>query len=110
MILAKEEEKLKQWQIRLPSKVQMCLHTETFRLERIVERLQQQWATRYVHESHRLELMLHQLNMNSPERLLEKGYSMTLKDGKIVTDASMLQVGDEVITKVAKGEFKSKVI
>ena len=35
---------------------------------------------------------------------------MTLKDGKIVTDASMLQVGDEVITKVAKGEFKSKVI
>lgn len=110
MILAKEEEKLKQWQIRLPSKVQMCLQTETFRLERIVERLQQQWATRYVHESHRLELMLHQLNMNSPERLLEKGYSMTLKDGKIVTDASMLQVGDEVITKVAKGEFKSKVI
>ena len=63
MILAKEEEKLKQWQIRLPSKVQMCLQTETFRLERIVERLQQQWATRYVHESHRLELMLHQLNI-----------------------------------------------
>lgn len=42
--------------------------------------------------------------------IVEKGYSITLKNGKAVTDASQLLPGDEVTTRVAKGEFKSKVI
>ena len=41
---------------------------------------------------------------NSPEKLLSRGYSITLKDGKAVTDASLLQPGDQLTTRLLKGE------
>ena len=61
-------------------------------------------------EKHRLALIEQQVKASSPELLLKKGYSITLKNGRAVTDATQLLPSDEVVTKVAKGEFKSKVI
>lgn len=57
-----------------------------------------------------LAMLEQQVKSSSPDLLLKKGYSITLKNGKAVTDASQLLPGDEVTTRVAKGEFKSKVI
>ena len=41
--------------------------------------------------------------------LLKKGYIITLKNGKAVTDISVLEEGDELVTRVANGTFRSKV-
>mgnify|MGYP000048114637 CR=1 FL=1 len=63
----------------------------------------------YLLEQH-IQMLEQQVKSSSPDLLLKKGYSITLKNGKAVTDASQLLPGDEVTTRVAKGEFKSKVI
>ena len=42
-----------------------------------------------------------------PRRLLEKGYSITLFEGKAVRDAAALKKGDEIVTKFKKGSVKS---
>ena len=66
-------------------------------------------AARIQKENHRLELMEQQVKSASPERLLKKGYSITVKNGKAVTDASQLEPGDKVETRLAKGSFVSIV-
>ena len=45
----------------------------------------------------------------SPDKLLAKGYSITLKEGKVVKDAAQLKAGDVIITRLKKGEAISIV-
>jgi len=40
---------------------------------------------------------------------LSRGYSITIKDGKAVTDASLLKPGEHLITRLSKGEVRSVV-
>lgn len=125
------KERLEQWVARIPSRVQMRLQHERFRQERMAVRMNTAWQTRFLREEyllrleqrlataiearlqrerHRLQLAQSQVEAASPELLLKRGYSLTLKDGKAVTDASALHPGDVLTTRVAKGEFKSKVL
>lgn len=129
--IAHSKERLEQWVARIPSRVQMRLQHERFRQERMAVRMNTAWQTRFLreeyrlrleqrlataiearlqHERHRLQLAQSQVEAASPELLLKRGYSLTLKDGKAVTDASALHPGDVLTTRVAKGEFKSKVL
>lgn len=129
--IAHNKERLEQWVARIPSRVQMRLQHERFRQERMAVRMNTAWQTRFLREEyrlrleqrlataiearlqrerHRLQLAQSQVEAASPELLLKRGYSLTLKDGKAVTDASALHPGDVLTTRVAKGEFKSKVL
>lgn len=51
------------------------------------------------------------LDMLSPFKVLSRGYSITSLacSGEVLADAAKLKKGDEVKTKLAKGEFVSKV-
>ena len=60
-------------------------------------------------EKYRLEMLLQRANAQDPKRLLKRGYSITLKDGKSIKDASLLKDGDEIETRFAKGSRKSVV-
>ena len=44
-----------------------------------------------------------------PQLLLSRGYSITLKDGKAVRDATQLKPGDEIETRVEHGTIRSVV-
>ena len=131
-MLSRERERLDSWMARIPARVQMCLQREGFVQERLVKRLEMSvqaclqserhrqelclqrvenaLSVRMQVERHRLELFSQRVKAASPDLLLKRGYSMTLKDGKAVTDASLLQPGDVVETRLAKGRFKSKVM
>ena len=61
-------------------------------------------------KTHRLELLQQRLNDALPEKQLARGYSITLKDGKVVKDTSLLKQGDVVTTLLHKGEIKSEII
>jgi exodeoxyribonuclease VII large subunit len=52
------------------------------------------------------ELSLHEqfLKLASPDYILQKGYTLTLKDGKVVRHASELAPGDEITTRFADGK------
>ena len=58
-------------------------------------------------KKHRLELLQQRLNDAMPEKQLARGYSITLKDGKAVKDASMLKEGDTLVTMLHQGKVLS---
>jgi exodeoxyribonuclease VII large subunit len=49
------------------------------------------------------------LRLLDPQNVLKRGYSITTKDGKAVNSVAELSEGDQVITRVAKGEFTSTI-
>ena len=59
---------------------------------------------------HRLELLEEKAKSLDPALLLRRGYSITLKDGHALRDASLLRPGDEIETRLEKGIIKSTVI
>ena len=58
---------------------------------------------------HRLELLQQRLNDALPEKQLARGYSITLKEGKAVKDASLLKEGDVLTTVLHQGKVESVV-
>ena len=58
-------------------------------------------------KKHRLELLQQRLNDALPEKQLARGYSITLKDGKALKDASMLKEGDTLVTMLHQGQVES---
>lgn len=129
--LNREKERLERCVTRIPARVQMRLQREDFRRERLAKRMEMAWQSRLAKEQyrlelssrleaalqarllkerHRLELLEKSVEAASPDLLLKRGYSITLKDGKAVTDASLLKPGDKVVTRVAKGQFCSEIL
>lgn len=60
-------------------------------------------------QRHRLELLQQRLADASPEKMLARGYSITLKDGKVVKNGDVLQLNDEIVTRLYQGEIVSIV-
>lgn len=95
---------------KLPSLVGMRKLREEHQIDNLRQRMQSAVSARFINEKHRLELLNQQILGASPEHLLKKGYSITLKGGKAVTDATLVHKGDMLITRLAKGEIKSEVL
>ena len=59
----------------------------------------------------RLMAVSSQLDNLNPVSILARGYSVTIRgtDGKIIRDVKELSVGDEITSKLARGEVHSKV-
>lgn len=89
--------------VRRVSSAKLSLLTARKDLHRSVEAL----LTR---RRHRLDLLKQRLADASPEKLLARGYSITLKDGRAVKDASLLCEGDRLVTRLYKGETVSVVV
>jgi len=79
-------------------------------LERLTISLKMQLPRYVKDEQNRLNMIEKTVELVSPERLLEKGYTLTLKNGKIVKSAQEVTSGDELCTCFADGKVKSKVI
>lgn len=58
-------------------------------------------------QRHRLELLSQRIASLDPQLILNRGYSITLHQGKAVTEASVLKTGEEIETRLAKGTVTS---
>ena len=56
-----------------------------------------------------LHLMEETIKLSDPFNILNKGYSITYKDGKIIKSVSKLKNGDNIETKLREGSIISKV-
>ncbi|MCL4106313.1 UNVERIFIED_CONTAM: hypothetical protein GTU68_003474 [Idotea baltica] len=91
-------------------------------LERMVERkkaeilgefeihLQNNVKEAFGNKRHQLELMEAQLKSMDMRQVLSRGYSVTMKDGKMIRDGSKLKRGDQVETVFEKGRRNMEVL
>ncbi|MBR8718688.1 Exodeoxyribonuclease 7 large subunit [Bacteroides pyogenes] len=94
----------------IPELVRRKLTEERFTLFSIRKDLSQGISGLLTYHRHRLELLGQRIADASPQKLLSRGYSITLREGKAVTDASQLKAGDCLITRLAKGSVQSIVV
>ena len=59
----------------------------------------------------KLEILQRELELLSPQRILERGYSVTykLKDGAILKNAKDVSLEDKIRVRLARGDLKAKV-
>lgn len=108
-LLEQEGRRLEMIQTRIPNLVHQKLTDARFALLAAGKDLAQATQTLLSRHRHRLELLQQRVADASPDKLLSRGYSITLKDGKAVTDAASLNPGDQLVTRLAKGSFTSEV-
>ena len=61
-------------------------------------------------EKERIHLNENAIRLLTPENILKRGYTITLKDGKIIKSAENLNLNEEIETQFADGKVKSKII
>ena len=109
LVKVRQSNRLDQLLNRLKVKAERIPADGLHRLEMLEARLKEPVARKLERELHRVEMLSQRAVAQDPERLLSRGYSITLKDGKSIKDASQLKAGDEIETRFAKGVAKAVV-
>ena len=107
--VGKEREYLLRLASRMEVKAREYLQQQQFTLTQMPQRLQKGIEQQMTHEKMRLDFIEKSLTMAGPERILKMGFSITLHNGKAVTQARQLKSGDRIVTQLAKGEIESIV-
>lgn len=109
LLIGRQVAKVDQLSSVISANARLFLSNEERRLEKINTRLLVALQQKLTHEQHRVQLMSQRVEALDPALLLKRGYSMTLMNGRIVRDASMLVGGQEIETILEKGRIKSEV-
>lgn len=108
--LTEEHRKLNLYRNRIPSAVVRRISDAKLTLLAARRDISQAVTSSLSRQRYRLELLQQRLTDASPEKMLARGYSITLKDGKAVKDAASLNENDEILTRFYRGEATSIVI
>jgi exodeoxyribonuclease VII large subunit len=60
-------------------------------------------------EQERIHFHENTARLINPENVLKRGYTLTLKEGKIIKSAKQLNISDEIETRFADGSVQSKI-
>ena len=108
-LLQQEQRKLFGYKNRIPSAAYRRISDAKMALLTVRKDVAQAVTSSLSRHRHRLELLQQRLADASPEKLLARGYSITLKDGKVVKNADELQANDEIMTCLQNGKVISTV-
>lgn len=94
---------------KLPAITSNLLNRNHNLLKQMKQHLQTTTNNRFTQEARFLELQEQFLRMASPEYILKRGYSLTLREGKILKSAAQIEKGDTLTTRFSDGEVQSIV-
>lgn len=83
--------------------------SESDQLDQLSEQLHKNINNKLAQKREQLDNISKFVELVSPQHILKKGYSITLKDGKVIKSSKELQANDELISYFADGEVKSIV-
>jgi len=107
VVKARQEARIDALFNRMLSDIQQKIVGCKSRVEGTGQRIPLLIDRRLTAERHRLQLIEEKARSLDPALLLQRGYSITLKDGKAVRDPQALRQGDEIETRLEKGTIKS---
>lgn len=94
---------------KLPATASALLSRRRSVLDSLQMQLQNRASTRLSEGARFIQLTEQFIKMASPDYVLKRGYSLALKDGRIIKNATDLAPGEELTTRFADGEVKSVV-
>ena len=105
----RQEARLDTLHSRMLNLMQLKLTSHRSQLSALSSQLPLLLDRRLLTEKHRLQLLEEKARSLDPTLLLQRGYSITLKDGKAVKDPQILKPGDTIDTRLANGHVTSIV-
>lgn len=108
-LLDTEKKRLQYYCNRIPTLVYGYISEAKLALLNAKKDLLQAATSSLTRRKHRLQLIQQRIYDASPERILQKGYTLTLKDGKAITKMSQITAGDIITTRLTDGEINSIV-
>lgn len=106
----REERRIEQLAQRLPSLFALIQTKQLHRIEQLENSLRTSLANTMTKHTHRLQLIEKTIEGASPQLMLQRGYSITRCNGRVVSDVSSLPEGALITTEFADGEVKSSVL
>ncbi len=107
--LQKNEQQLSHMSYKLSSACKTGINIHKERTDKLFRELKQQYSRVMVHEKYRLERYEDKVRAEDPIRLLEKGFSLTSKNGKPVKSVKKVKKRDIINTKFKDGDIESEV-
>ena len=95
---------------KLPTITSGLLERNKNQLKLMHQRIHTAISSRLLKESRFIELQEQFIRMASPDYILKRGYSLTLRDGKILKSAKAVKSGDHLTTRFSDGEIESEAI
>lgn len=94
----------------LPTLIDRRIVIEKNALSALLPRLRQSIDRRLTDERQRLALREETIRLSSPQHILSRGYSLTMKEGKCVRSAKELKPGDRITTFFDEGCSESQIL
>lgn len=108
--LRQERQRLAAAGQRLPLLIERRITLERSRLDHLAPTLRQAVTRSMERQQLRLTLLSRSVELSSPERILKRGFSLTLKEGKAVRSADELRSGDRITTFYGEGCSESQIL
>ncbi len=105
----REKQALQRATTTLPRLIERRVLNEQHKTERLAEQMRHALNARFSLEHTRLEKMEQTVELLSPQSLLQRGYSLTLHQGKVVKSIAQLNSGDQIETLFADGKAIARI-
>lgn len=109
LVKTRQEARLQQLSAQMVTHINNYLSQCRHRLQLISASIRPAVERRILKETNHIEQIDIKIKSLDPKLLLKRGYSITMYNGKTVRDASMLQKGDEIETRLEHGKIISVV-
>lgn len=109
-ILDRNERQLNAWSKDLYHHARSFLQNSRSSLKYLTDRLQ--GVAKHAMEKERFAIQKyeHFVSLSLPENMLKRGYTITLRNGKIIKSVKDIAVGDVIQTRFSDGEIGSKIV
>ena len=107
--MRREENRLAQLATRLPSLFALVTTRQQHRIEQLEQRMRTALQQTLVKQTHRLQLIEKIIEGASPQLMLQRGYTITRCNGKVVNGVAALAKGSVLTTEFVDGEAQSIV-
>ncbi len=104
-----EKNRLNMKTSQIPNLVNLKLQAENIKIGYIGEKIKVSASFRIDREKERLSGMSRIVELVSPYNILKKGYSLTLKNGKVVRDISEIKKNDRIMSVFENGSVEAVV-
>lgn len=109
LLLQRETAQIDHLPVTLRLLSQQMITNQLVEVEQRFEKLKRMLSLQLQEERHFLQHTDQLVRMVSPEQVLKRGYTLTLKNGKIIKSVCRLSAGDRIETRFADGIIESAI-
>lgn len=101
---------LQQLNSKFQHSLERKISSQKVNIDRLQTKIRRKFDRFFEDRKHQISLHEQSVNYLNPENILKKGYTLSLKDGKIIKDIQFLSPNDIIETKFYNGSTESQIL